>query len=34
MKLKTFATVFTMAALTMIGCGSNPVYTVAHAPVL
>ena len=34
MKLKTFAAVVTLVALTMIGCRSNPVYTVTDAPVV
>jgi hypothetical protein len=34
MKIKTFATVVTLVALTMIGCRSNPIYTVADAPVV
>jgi hypothetical protein len=34
MKLKTFATVVTLVALTLIGCRSNSVYTVADAPIV
>ena len=35
MKLKTLAVIVTLAALTMIvGCRSNPIYTVTDAPVV